>query len=125
MAKAKILDNKVVITSEILTDENIKRASILAPSVLQLVDEFNTSNVLFEVTLGTFNVFTCYGAVFKDGKTLGTISEEIMEQPKEEREADIKSIITASLTKINAVEKQVEEYLADAEDLSTDIEFMD
>lgn len=125
MAKAKILDNKVVITSEILTDENIKRASILAPSVLQLVDEFNTSNVLFEVTLGMFNVFTSYGAVFKDGKTLGTISEEIMEQPKEEREANIKSIITASLTKINAVEKQVEEYLADAEDLSTDIEFMD
>lgn len=125
MAKAKILDNKVVITSEILTDENIKRASILAPSVLQLVDEFDTSNILFEVTLGTFNVFTVYGAVFKDGKTLGTISEEIMEQPKENREADIKSIITASLTKINAVEKQVEEYLADAEDLSTDIEFMD
>ena len=64
MAKAKILDNKVVITSDVLTDENIKRASILAPSVLQLVDEFNTSNVLFEVSLGTFNVFTCYVAVF-------------------------------------------------------------
>ena len=39
MAKAKVLDDKLVITSEILTNENIEKVSILKPSVLILKDE--------------------------------------------------------------------------------------
>lgn len=125
MAKAKILDNKVVITSDVLSDKNIERASILAPSVLQLVDEYDASKILFEVTSGLSNSFTTYGAIFKDGKTVGNISDAIMEQEKEVREAHITNLISSTLIKINAVEEQIKEYLEGAEDLSTDIEFMD
>ena len=40
------------------------------------------------------------------------------------KEAKIKNIITAVLTKVNAIEAQIEEYLEGAEDLSEDIEFL-
>ena len=39
MAKAKVLADRISITSEILTDANIEKVSVLAPSVLKLVDE--------------------------------------------------------------------------------------
>lgn len=126
MAKVKVLADRISITSEVLTDANIERVSILAPSVLVLEDkEAFDSKVLYEVASSEYNTFTANGAVFKDGKSLGAISEDIMELPKEEKEAKIKTILTAVLTKVNAIEEQVSEYLENAEDLSDDIEFLD
>ena len=125
MAKAKVLADRISITSEVLTDANIEKVRILAPSNLLLVDEMNEDTVLFEVTADEYNSFTKHGAVFKDGKSLGSISQEVMELDKEEREAKLKTILTAVLTRINAIEEQVENYLENAEDLSDDVEFLD
>lgn len=126
MAKVKILADRISITSEILTDENIERVSVLAPSVLVLEDMNSIEpKVLYEVATCEYNTFTSNGAVFKDGKSLGAISDDIMELPKEEKEAKIKTILTSVLTRINAIEEQVKNYLETAEDLSDDIEFLD
>lgn len=126
MAKVKVLADRISITSDVLTDANIERVSILAPSVLVLEDDSTLdSKVLYEVACSEYNTFTSNGAVFKDGKSLGAISEDIMELPKEEREAKIKTILTSVLTRVNAIEEQVKDYLENAEDLSDDIEFLD
>ena len=125
MAKAKVLADRISIISEVLSDENIEKVRILAPSNLVLFDEKKEDKVLFEVAHSDYNTFTEYGACFKEGKTLGAIPEEVLELDKEEREAKIKTMLTAVLTKINAVETQVEEYLEDDEDLSSDVEFLD
>lgn len=125
MAKAKILDDKIVIASEVLTDANIEKVKILAPSALQLFDEKDETKLLFEVTNGEYNSFTSYGAVFNEGKTLGTISEDVMSLDKDAKENKIKNILTSVLTRINAVEEQVDSYLENAIDLSEDIEFLD
>ena len=123
MAKAKILADRISITSEILTDENIEKVGILSPSTLYLVDEKDESNVLYQVTSNEINTFTKYGASFKDGKSLGAISIETMEA--EDKEDKIKNTLTAVLTRINRIEEQVEAYLDVAADLSDDIEFLD
>ena len=123
MAKAKILADRISITSEILTDENIEKVGILSPSTLYLVDEKDESRVLYQVTGNEFNTFTKYGATFKDGKSLGAISEESM--TAEDKESKVKNELTAILTRINRIEEQVEAYLEVAEDLSDDIEFLD
>ncbi len=125
MAKAKILADRISITSEVLTDENIEKVRILSPSTLVLFDEKDETKALYEVSNGVCNTFTSYGAVFNDGKTLGAIDESILSLDKEEKEAKIKTILTAVLTRINAIEVQVEEYLEDAIDLSDDVEFLD
>lgn len=125
MAKAKILADRISITSEVLTDENIEKVRILSPSTLVLFDEKDETKALYEVSNGVCNTFTSYGAVFNDGKTLGAIDESILSLDKEEKEAKIKTILTAVLTRINAIEAQVEEYLEDAIDLSDDVEFLD
>lgn len=124
MAKAKILADRISITSDVLTDANIERVSILAPSYLKLVDE-NSEEVLFEVASDEYNTFTSYGAAFKDGKSLGTISEDIMSLEKEVKEAKIKTILSAVLMRVNAIEEQVKDYLENAEDLTDDVEFLD
>ena len=125
MAKAKVLADRISITSEVLTDENLEKVSILAPTVLQLLDGLEDHiKVLYEVAGGEYNTFTVNGAVFKDGKSLGTIAEEIMSLDDEAKEAKIKNILTAVLTRINAIETQVENYLENADDLSDDIEFL-
>lgn len=124
MAKAKVLADRISITSEVLTDENLEKVGILAPSILKLLDEFNEDKVLYEVASGEYNSFTTHGAVFKDGKSLGTITEEIMSLDEEAKEAKIKNILTAVLTRVNVIEARVEEYLDHAEDLSEDIEFL-
>lgn len=125
MAKAKVLADRISITSEVLTDANIEKVNVLAPSNLKLFDEKDESKVLFEVASDEYNTFTKNGAVFKDGKSLGSISQEVMELDKEEREEKIKTILTAVLTRINVIEEQVENYLETAEDLSEDVEFLD
>ena len=125
MAKAKVLADRISITSEILTDANIEKVNVLAPSNLKLFDEKDESKVLFEVASDEYNTFTKNGAVFKDGKSLGSISQDIMELEREEKEDKIKTILTAVLTRINIIEEQVADYLETAEDLSEDVEFLD
>lgn len=122
MAKAKVLADRISITSDILTDANIERVGILAPTVLKLM---NDTEVLFEVTSNDYNTFTKYGASFKGGKSLGTISEETMSLDHDTKEAKIKTVLTSVLTRVNAIEEQVEDYLENAEDLNEDIEFLD
>ena len=125
MAKAKVLADRISITSEVLTDANIEKVNVLAPSNLKLFDEKDESKVLFEVASDEYNTFTKNGAVFKDGKSLGSISQDIMELEREEKEDKIKTILTAVLTRINVIEDQVKYYLETAEDLSEDVEFLD
>lgn len=123
MAKAKILADRISITSDVLTDENIEKVSILSPSTLYLYDDKDESRVLYQVTGNEFNTFTKYGATFKDGKSLGAISEESM--VADDKESKVKNELTAILTRINRIEEQVSAYLEVAEDLSDDIEFLD
>ena len=123
MAKAKILADRICITSDVLTDENIEKVSILSPSTLYLYDDKDEDRILYQVTGNEFNTFTKYGATFKDGKSLGAISEESM--AAEDRDSKVKTELTAILTRINRIEEQVAAYLEVAEDLSEDIEFLD
>ena len=123
MAKAKILADRISITSDVLTDENIEKVSILSPSTLYLYDDKDENRILYQVTGNEFNTFTKYGATFKDGKSLGAISEESM--VADDKESKVKNELTAILTRINRIEDQVEAYLEVAEDLSEDIEFLD
>lgn len=125
MAKAKILADRISITSEILTDANIEKVGILSPTTLVLFDERNEDLVLFQVASDEYNTFTKNGAVFKEGKSLGSIDPAIMELDKEAKEDKIKNILTAVLTRINAIEEQVEAFLDEAIDLSEDVEFLD
>lgn len=123
MAKAKILADRISITSDVLTDENIEKVSILSPSTLYLYDDKDENRILYQVTGNEFNTFTKYGATFKDGKSLGAISEESM--VADDKESKVKNELTAILTRINRIEEQVSAYLEVAEDLSDDIEFLD
>ena len=125
MAKAKVLADRISITSEVLTDENIEKVRILAPSNLVLFDEKKEDKVLFEVNHSEYNTFTEYGACLKEGKTLGAIPEEVLSLDKDKKEAKIKTMLTAVLTRINAIEEQVENFLEEAIDLSDDVEFLD
>lgn len=122
MAKAKVLDDKVVITSDVLTNENIERVSILKPSVLVLKDE-ETNTTLYEVAMGEFNSITSYGAIFNDGKAIAGITVDA--DTEEARKNKMKAIITSILVKINAIEGQVSSYLNEAEDIDADVEFLD
>lgn len=123
MAKAKILADRISITSDVLTDENIEKVSILSPSTLYLYDDKDENRMLYQVIGNEFNTFTKYGATFKDGKSLGAISEESM--VADDKESKVKNELTAILTRINRIEEQVSAYLEVAEDLSEDIEFLD
>lgn len=125
MAKAKVLADRIVVDSTVLTDDNIERVNILAPSTLKLVDEKDESKVLFEVAKDEYNTFNTNGAVFKEGKTIGSVPEEYLELDKEAKEAKLKTVLTAILTRVNAVEEQVTTYLESATDLSDDVEFLD
>ena len=122
MAKAKVLDDKVVITSDVLTNENIERVSILKPSVLILKDE-EANKVLYEIATDDCNCITPYGAIFKDGKAImGLTVDEDNEEAKKNK---MKNIITSILVKINAIEEQVEDFLNEADDIDVEIEFLD
>lgn len=124
MAKAKVLADRICITSDVLTDETIERVGILSPSTLKLVDEKDETNILFEVASDKVNGFSKYGAVFKEGKSLGVIDEDLMELSIEEREDKVKTILTVVLTRLNKIEEQVNEYLENVPDISDDVEFM-
>lgn len=123
MAKAKILHDRISIKSDILTDANLERVALLSPSSLFLKDEDGT--ILYGVaksdSLATFN---SNGACFNNGVTVGTVDKAVMDLPVDKRQDKIQTIVTATLTRLNAIESQVEEYLEDAADLSEDIEFI-
>lgn len=125
MAKAKILADRISITSEVLTDENLERVSVLSPRTLSVYDTADQDSALYEVVKGECNTFSSYGAVFKDGKSIGAIDRSIMDLPTEEKESKLKNYLTAILTKITVIENQVSDYLDNAEDLNEDIEFLD
>ena len=122
MAKAKVLDDKVVITSEVLTNENIERVNILKPSVLILKDE-ESDKVLYEIAIGDCNSITTYGAIFKDGKAIAGLAVDA--DTEEAKKAKMKTIITSILVKINAIEDQVKEYVESADEIEADVEFLD
>ena len=122
MAKAKVLDDKVVITSDVLTNENIEKVSILKPSVLILKDE-ESDTVLYEIATADCNSITNYGAIFKDGKAIGGLT--VTAESEEAKKNKMKNVITSILTKVNAIEEQVKNYLEDSEDIEIDIEFLD
>lgn len=125
MAKAKILADTISITSEILTDENIRKAELLSPSVLKLEDLDLTSDttVLYEVvSTDDEPTFTKYGASFKDGKSIGRITTG---SPDSDERDEAKLIVGAILTKINAIEEQVKSFLDEAPDFAEDVEFLD
>lgn len=123
MAKAKVLDDKVVIKSDILTDENLRKVLLLNPSALKLVDE-NSNNTLYEVTGGACNSFTQYGAVFAKGESKANI--EIVNVDDEEAKLVLKELVTGNLIRINAIEEQVEGFLDNStfDDVAEDVEFL-
>ena len=99
MAKAKILNDRIVITSDVLTDANIEKVKVLAPSVLKLVDELDLdAKVLYEVDTDDYNTFTINGALFKGGKTTGKKKKETLALDEEVRKAKINTALTAVLT---------------------------
>lgn len=121
MAKAKVLEDKVVISSEILTDENLEKVSILNPSVLVLRDE--ESDCLYEVASCDVNTLTKHGASFKNGKTHATLSVEA--ETEEKRKALITAEMTRIIILINKIEEQVKDYLDNTEDINVDIDFIE
>lgn len=125
MAKAKILADRISISSEVLTDANLERVATLAPSVLTLVDEDSKETLYVVAKDETSNTFTKYGAAFKGGISLGTISNDVLDLDKDVKERKIKDLLAGILTKVNLIEEQVEEYLENAVDFSDDIEFID
>lgn len=125
MAKAKVLTDRVSITSDVFTDENLERIKLIAPSILELRDEADLGTILYQVTDSDYNTFTVNGAAFKNGKTICTLSDTIMNLDDEAREKKIKLFLSAVLTKLNILEETATEYLENAVDLSNDIDFLD
>ena len=127
MAKARVLEDRIKITSEVLTDEVLEKVMTLAPSALTITDAYSTTDerVLYEVVKGDVNTFTKFGPSFKDGATVATISAATMELPKEEREAKIKNHLIRVLNYINNIEEQVKEFMEHVEDLDFEIDFLD
>lgn len=120
MAKAKVLADRISITSEVLTDENIRKVQALAPSVLVLHDE--TEGEIYRVDLtdeAAFATANRYGSVFKEGTSLATYRDYSDEEA-------MKLFIVDILHKINAIEKAVEEFLESNpfDDIENSIEFM-
>ena len=125
MAKAKVLTDRVSITSDVFTDENLERIKLIAPSILELRDEADLGTLLYQVTDSEYNTFTVNGAAVKNGKTICTLSDAIMNLDEEVRERKIKLFLSAVLTKLNILETTATEYLKNAVDLSDDIDFLD
>lgn len=116
MAKAKVLDNMVVIKSDVLTDEKLDAILMLNESLLKLKDE---DNVKYEITKAEENTFSRFGAAFLGGETKGIIT---IPGNVEDRKAYVKQYITPVLVAINAIEEAVAEY--DADDIEVDVDFV-
>lgn len=120
MAKAKVLADRISITSEVLTDENIRKVKALAPSVLTLHDE--VEGEIYKVAVANeeeSSNATKYGAVFKDGIALANYYNYTDED-------GLKLYVVDMLHKINAIEEQVKEFLESNpfDEIEDSIEFM-
>lgn len=119
-ASAKVLEDKVVISSQVLTDENLNKVSILNPSVLVLKDEEGT--VLYEVASSEYNTFNRNGASFKGGKSHTNIQVDADEDKVKEI---IKAEVTGTLMKLHKIETQVTEYINSLDNIEVDIDFIE
>lgn len=124
MAKAKVLADTISITSEVLTDENIRKVQALSPVTLKVIDE--TEGELYTITTAKDSTeLTRYGAVFHDGKAVGRMPGYNAIEDADKEEAITNYLLTI-LVRINAIESAVEEFLATNEfnDVVEDIEFI-
>lgn len=115
MAKVKVLDNMVVIKSEILTDEALEGALLLNEHALKLRDE--EGNVRYEVAKANENTFTKFGASFLNGETKGIITIP-SGKDEEGRKAYVKTYITPIVVAIN----KIEEAITDLGELEVDVD---
>lgn len=124
MAKAKVLADTISITSEVLTDENIRKVKALSPTTLKIVDENEGELYSVDATDYNSNINT-YGALFKNGEAVGRVPyfNDIADDKKEET---VTNYLLPILVRINAIEDAVEEFLNDNkfDDIVEDIEFM-
>ena len=105
MAKAKVLADRISITSEVLTDENIRKVLALTPSTLSLMDDAEGEIYRVGITDEVeYAVATRYGAVFNKSAVLATFRNYSDEE-------SLKLFVVDILHKINAIEKAVEEFL--------------
>lgn len=125
MAKAKVLADRIQIESDVLTNENLRKVSMFAPSALVLTDENDLeSKILYEVVASeNMNTFSKYGAAFKDGKSLGAIEREENDTDETVKE-NVKLELTAILSKISRIEDQVTEAMNSIGEINVDIEFL-
>lgn len=121
MAKAEVLADRIKISSDVLTNENLRKAEMLKPSVLNLRDE-EIDTILYGIANAEPASFTKYGATFNDGVSLGAINDRIMRLEKEERDKEIKLFLSDILIKINAIEEQVSAFIEEAAALDEEIE---
>lgn len=121
MAKAEVLADRIKISSNVLTNENLRKAEMLRPSVLNLRDE-EMDTILYGIANAEPASFTKYGATFNDGVSLGAINDRIMRLEKEERDKEIKLFLSDILIKINAIEEQVSAFIEEAAALDEEIE---
>lgn len=121
MAKAEVLADRIKISSDVLTNENLRKAEMLKPSVLNLRDE-EMDTILYGIANAEPASFTKYGATFNDGVSLGAINDRIMRLEKEERDKEIKLFLSDILIKINAIEEQVSAFIEEAAALDEEIE---
>ena len=121
MAKAEVLADRIKISSDVLTNENLRKAEMLKPSVLNLRDE-EMDTILYGIANAEPASFTKYGATFNDGVSLGAINDRIMRLEKEERDKEIKLFLSDILIKINAIEEQVSAFVEEAAALDEEIE---
>ena len=121
MAKAEVLADRIKISSDVLTNENLRKAEMLKPSVLNLRDE-EMDTILYGIANAEPASFTKYGATFNDGVSLGAINDRIMRLEKEERDKGKKLFLSDILIKINAIEEQVSAFIEEAAALDEEIE---
>lgn len=121
MAKAEVLADRIKISSDVLTNENLRKAEMLKPSALNLRDE-EMDTILYGIANAEPASFTKYGATFNDGVSLGAINDRIMRLEKEERDKEIKLFLSDILIKINAIEEQVSAFIEEAAALDEEIE---
>ena len=124
MAKAKVLADTISITSEILTDENIRKVKALAPAVLKVIDE-NEGELYAVDTTENYTEVTKYGALFHDGKTVGRVPGYNHIENDKIEEA-VTNYLLPILVRINAIEDAVKEFIDNNEfdDIAEDIEFI-
>ncbi len=114
MAKAKVLSDKVVIESKILTDEILRKVSMRCPSLLVLKDE---DKVVFEIANDSKSSMSQYGVVFSNGKVDANLKGD---------SKDVMEYVKNTLSMINEVESNVSDAIKDidAADKKLDIEVL-